>query len=114
MKTVTIDVADRATLNVRAQAAFRGERVGDFISFESPEALWRTLTPNRWAILRTLAGQGPVGVRALARQLGRDVKGVHTDTQALVHSGVLDKVEDGKVEFPYDAVHVDFTISRAA
>ena len=114
MRTVTIDVADRATLNARAQAAFRGERVGDFISFDSPEALWRVLTPRRWEILKALAGQGPVGVRALARQLGRDVKGVHTDTQALLQCGVLDKSDDGKVAFPYDAVHVDFTISRAA
>jgi predicted transcriptional regulator len=114
MRTVTIDVADRATLNARAQAAFRGEHVGDFISFDSPEALWRVLTPRRWEIVKALAGQGPVGVRALARQLGRDVKGVHTDTQALVQCGVLDKSDNGKVAFPYDAVHVDFTISRAA
>ncbi|HSQ07353.1 MAG TPA: transcriptional regulator [Chromatiaceae bacterium] len=80
MKTLTIDVADRETLASRTQAAFRGERVGELISFGSPEALWRTLTPNRWAILKALAGHGAVGVRVLARQLGRDVKGVHTDT----------------------------------
>jgi predicted transcriptional regulator len=114
MKTLTIDVADRETLGARTRAAFQGERIGDFISFENPEALWRTLTPSRWAILKALAGRGPIGVRALARMLGRDVKGVHTDTQALVLCGVLDKAEDGKVELPYDAVHVDFTISRAA
>lgn len=114
MRTVTIDVADREVINARAKAALRGEPQGDFISFSSPEELWRALTPHRWAILKTLAGQGPVGVRALARQLGRDVKGVHTDTQALVLCGVLDKAADGKVEFPYDAVHVDFTINRAA
>ena len=53
-------------------------------------------------------------MRALSRMLGRDVKGVHTDTKALVLCGVLDKAEDGKVELPYDAVHVDFTISHAA
>ncbi len=67
-------------------------------------------------IVRT--GQGPVGVRALARQFGRDVKGVHTDTdtdtQVFVQCGVLDKSDDGKVAFPYDAVHEDFTISGAA
>ncbi len=57
-----------------------------------------------------------MGVRALARQFGRDVKGVHTDTdtQAFVQCGVLDKSDDGKVAFPYDAVHEDFTISGAA
>jgi len=114
MKTVTIDVADRDAIKAQVKAAFRGEHQGDFISFASVEELWRTITPNRWAIIRALAGQGPVGVRALARQLGRDVKGVHSDTQALALCGVLDKANDGKIEFPYDAVHVDFTINRAA
>lgn len=114
MNTVTIDVADRKTINVRAKAAFRGQHQGAFISFLTPEELWKALTPNRWAIIKVLTGKGPVGVRDLSRQLGRDVKGVHNDTQALVQCGVLDKTEDGKVEFPYDAVHVDFTISRAA
>ena len=46
--------------------------------------------------------------------LKRDGKGVHAGTQALVLRVVLDKAEDGKVELTYDAVHVDFTISRAA
>lgn len=114
MNTVTIDVADRAAINARVKAACSGKPQGDFISFPSAEDLWKALTPNRWTILKTLAGQGPVGIRELARQLDRDVKGVHTDTQALVTSGILEKADDGKVEFPYDAVHVDFTINRAA
>jgi hypothetical protein len=38
---------------------------------------------------------------------------VHGDTTALVNAGVLDRTDDGVV-FPYDAVHVDFTLSRAA
>lgn len=114
MNTVTIDVADRETTNARAKRAFRGRRQGDFISFRTPEELWKALTPNRWSIIKSLTGKGPVGVRELSRQLGRDVKGVHNDTQALVECGVLDKTEDGKVHFPYDAVHVDFTIRRAA
>lgn len=114
MNTVTIGVASRDAINARVKAAFRGEHQGNFIDFPSPEDLWRALSPNRWAVLMALVGKGPMGVRALARELDRDVKGVHTDAQALVKWGVLEKYEDGKVEFPYDAVHVDFTISRAA
>lgn len=114
MRTVTIDIADRETVNARAQQAFRGQAVGAFISFSTPEALWKALSPNRWAIIKALAGRGPVGVRELARLVGRDVKGVHNDAQALAQCGVVDKTEDGKIEFPFDAVHVDFTVSRAA
>jgi hypothetical protein len=43
-----------------------------------------------------------------ARRVGRDVKAVHADIQTLLACGVLDKTDDGKIVFPFDAVHVDF------
>lgn len=36
------------------------------------------------------------------------------DAHALLNAGVLERVEDGRIAFPYDAVHVDFTLTRAA
>ncbi len=96
------------------KAAFRGEPQGCFISFPSHEDLWATLSPGRWALLKAMTGAGSIGVRELARRVGRDVKGVHTDAQALVLCGVIDKTADGKLIFPYDAVHVDFIITAAA
>jgi predicted transcriptional regulator len=48
------------------------------------------------------------------RQERRDVKAVHGDVQRLLKAGVLDKTDDGKIVFPYDAIHVDFTITKAA
>src|SRR5208282_5601674 len=38
---------------------------------------------------------------------------VHGDVTALLHAGILDQAEAGVV-FPYDAVHVDFTLTTAA
>jgi predicted transcriptional regulator len=58
-------------------------------------------------------GAGPMALRALARRLDRDVKSVHGDAQALLNAGVLQKTTDGKLIFPYDGVHVDFTIQAA-
>ena len=50
----------------------------------------------------------------MARRVGRDVKAVHgDDVTALLHAGILDQAEAG-VAFPYDAVHVDFTLTNAA
>jgi predicted transcriptional regulator len=114
MRTVTIEVAGIESTKQRMKAAFRGESQGCFISFPSDEDLWTTLTPNRWTILKAMTGAGPVGVRELARKVRRDVKGVHTDVQALVFCGVIDKTPDGKLLFPYDAVHVDFMFKAAA
>jgi predicted transcriptional regulator len=114
MKTVKIGVASRADISARFKAAFRGERQGSHISFPSLEAMHRVLTPNRWEMLRTMMASGPVGIRELARKLDRDVKSVHMDVQALLNAGVIDRtVEGDKIEFPYDAVHVDFTVKAA-
>lgn len=114
MRTVTIEVASLEDTQARMKAAFRGEPQGCFISFPSHEDLWTTLTPNRWSILKAMTGAGPLGVRELARKVRRDVKGVHTDVQALVLCGMIDKTPDGKLLFPYDAVHVDFVMKAAA
>ena len=82
------------------------------ISFATPELLWAVLTAKRWQLLKVLAGAGTVSIREAARRVGRDVKAVHGDVTALLNAGVLRRTEDG-IEFPYDAVHVDFVLKAA-
>ncbi len=113
MTTVTIEVADLETTKQRTKAAFRGELQGCFITFSSTEDLWSTLTANRWALIKVLTGAGPLGVRELARRAGRDVKGVHTDAQALLAAGVIDKTDDSKLLFPYDEVRLELVLKAA-
>jgi predicted transcriptional regulator len=71
------------------------------------------LTPKRWDILRAMTAQGPVSIREIARRLARDVKAVHGDIHALLDAGLLRRTERGRVEFPFDAVRVDFTLRAA-
>jgi predicted transcriptional regulator len=94
-------------------AAFRGEKQGNYISFVSVELLWKALSAKRWELIKAMTGQGPMTIREAARRVGRDVKAVHGDVHALLNAGVLDKTDDGKIVFPYDAVHVDFTVKAA-
>ena len=79
-----------------------------------PMAVAAYLSVHRWPLLRALTGAGPVGVRELARRLGRDAKGTHTDTQALVKAGVIEKTADGKLHFPYEAVRIELGWRAAA
>ena len=72
------------------------------------------LTPRRWALLQALAGQEPMSLRAVARLLDRNVKNTHADVHALLNAGILDRTDDARIVFPYDTVHVDFMIGRAA
>lgn len=83
------------------------------ISFATPELLWKVLTAKRWELLKVLCGAGPVSIREAARRVGRDVKGVHSGVTALLNAGVLDRVEDGRIVFPFDAVKVEFLLQAA-
>ncbi|MBZ0092102.1 MAG: DNA-binding protein, partial [Sulfuricellaceae bacterium] len=83
------------------------------ISFATPELLWRVLSQKRWELLKVLCGAGPVSIREAARRAGRDVKAVHGDVTALLNAGVLDRTEDGRIVFPFDAVKVEFMLQAA-
>ena len=45
--------------------------------------------------------------------MGRDIKAVHTDLTALLAAGVLTRTAAGRVEFPYEAVKVEFLLQAA-
>jgi predicted transcriptional regulator len=113
MRTVVLEVRSlKETLTDAARAmrpprrAEREERIG----FDRPELLWEVLTAKRWELLKTLCGAGPVSIREAARRAGRDVKAVHGDATALLAAGVLHRVPDGRIEFPFDAVKVEFML----
>ena len=113
MSMVTIGVSSFDDVIQRTTEAFRGKPQGEHISFASVELLWKTLTPRRWALVRAMAGKGPMTMRAAGRLVGHDIKTIHGDVQVLLEAGVLGKVETGQIVFPYDAIHVDFMIDAA-
>jgi predicted transcriptional regulator len=72
--------------------------------FENLETLLETLTSGRWKLLKTLRTKGPMSVRALAGEQGRDYKNVHRDVQQLERIGLIGRTRDYKVEVPWDIV----------
>jgi predicted transcriptional regulator len=114
MRTVRIGIAGFEDMVQDAETAFKGEYRGEYIGFISLELMHKVLTPNRWQMLQAMMGQGPMGIRELARVLDRDVKQVSTDVTALAKAGVINRTTTGAVEFPFDKIHVDFTVEAAA
>lgn len=114
MGTVTITVDSTAAFKERIKAAFAGKRQAERISFESFDLLWKVLAPNRMALVQAMTGAGPISLREAARRVGRDVRAVHSDVHMLLQAGVLRKDDEGRIEFPYTAVHVEFTLKTAA
>ncbi len=115
MKTVTLDVRAPNGPMQDFVAAWKTGKAGKSarISFATPELLWKVLTAKRWELLKALCGAGPVSIREAARRVGRDVKAVHSDVTALLNAGVLDRVADGRIAFPFDAVKVEFLLQAA-
>jgi len=115
MNTVVLEVRSlKETLAdaARVMKTGRAEREAR-ISFAAPELLWEVLTGKRWELLKILCGAGPVSIREAARRVGRDVKAVHGDITALLEAGVLTRAPDGRIEFPFDAVKVEFLLRAA-
>lgn len=115
MKTLSIDIrspADAMADFTRAWNAGKPQQ-SSRISFASPELLWIVLTGKRRELLKALCGAGSLSIREAARRVGRDVKAVHGDVTALLNAGVLDRVEDGRIVFPFEAVKVEFLLQAA-
>jgi len=93
-------------------ATGRAEREAH-IGFASPELLWKVLSAKRWELLKAMTGAGPMSIREAARRVARDVKAVHGDVTALLEAGVIVRTAEGAVEFPFDAVKVEFLLRAA-
>jgi len=71
------------------------------------------LTAKRWELIKVLCGAGPVSIREIARRVGRDVKAVHGDVATLLNAGILDRTDNKRILFPYEAVKVEFLLQAA-
>jgi predicted transcriptional regulator len=115
VKTVVLEVRSLASAMDDAGRTMKTRRAEKEarIAFASPELLWQVLTAKRWELLKALCAAGPVSIREAARRVDRDVKAVHGDVMALLDAGVLNRNENGSIEFPYESVKVEFLLRAA-
>ena len=115
MNTVVLEVRPLTeTLADTAHMMNTGQAEDDaHIGFATPELLWQVLTGKRWQLLKALCGAGPISIREAARRVGRDVKAVHGDITALLKAGLVDRTADGRIEFPFETIKVEFTLHVA-
>ena len=111
--TITLQPDWRAALRAAGRSARVATYQGEVLNFESPGQVFSRLSEKRWDIVRALQGQGELAVRELARRVGRDVKRVHEDVQALAELGLLERSEAGGVLCPFAEVHIDMRLRAA-
>ena len=116
-KQIKIGVGDAATtakdfIDIWRRAEC-GEKVEEEqrLNFENLEILLKTLTTGRWVLLKILRENGPMSIRSLANELGRDYKNVHTDVRKLEYIGLVGRTEDGKIKVPWNVVEARLMLS---
>jgi predicted transcriptional regulator len=115
MNTLTVRIESSDAFNKRFADVFATGKAAKSSghSFPTYEAMHRTLSPKRIEIVKAMAGQGVLGYREVARRVGRDFKGVHTDISALIKAGLINRESEGVV-FPYGKIRFDFKIEVEA
>ncbi|MGE0808572.1 MAG: transcriptional regulator [Burkholderiaceae bacterium] len=109
-KTVRIDLRPQRDVSVQRTLVPATDHSDAMLSFGTIESFIKTLTLKRWQLVQKMQGAGPMSLRAAARRIARDVKGVHSDVHALLNAGLLVRNADGRIECPYDHIHVEFDV----
>jgi predicted transcriptional regulator len=82
-------------------------------TFQDPAQLHQVTRPKNLELLRTIANEGPSGIRETARLVDRDIHQVHRNLTELEALGLIDFDEDGRSKRPhvwYDTIEVDLPL----
>ena len=85
----------------------------EYLTLISSRTFFEVFNSRRWEIVVKLQTVGQTSIRALAKEVGRDMRRVHDDVKFLISRGIIEQDEKG-VCVPYDTIHAEFTLSAAA
>jgi predicted transcriptional regulator len=94
------------------KAAEAGRAVArDNITFLKLESFMATMSPKRLELLRHLRRSGPMSVRRLGQELGRDYKSVHREVALLAASGLIERRAKDLVAVAWDRVITELDLA---
>jgi predicted transcriptional regulator len=118
MKRIFVEVMTSNEALKRVARAWRhaggGKPTEPTIGVASIAELTALLSPKRMDLLRHVAENPQLSIRALAQGLRRDYKNVHTDVTDLEARHLLTRNRDGKVKAPYDEIVIRAPLRDAA
>lgn len=104
---LNIHVGSLDEMGRRFGAAWKAAEAGrdparDHVTFLSLEAFMAAMSPRRLDLMRHLRREGPMSVRRLARDVGRDYKSVHREIAMLVLAGLVERRAKDEVAVSWD------------
>jgi len=114
--TITLNSDWMSALKAAGASAKESTYQGETLNFESASSFFGKLTERRWNMIHALQSDGgDVGVRELARRLGRDPSRIHQDAAILIELGRLEKSDSGSLRCPFKDIQLDIHLgSRVA
>jgi len=96
----------------------RGEQGGQLaeeqhLYFEDAASLLKVLSNQRLRLLSTLLRRGPLSIRALAGELQRNYKNVHSDVHLLLAAGLIRHDDTDKIFVPWQRIHTEIDLLAA-
>lgn len=94
-------------------AAEAGEQLDAVVAFENADGIRQLLTDRRLELLRSLMGEAPESITALADRLGRSYSVVHGDVEVLAEYGIVQFRREGQSKqpfVPYKRIEFDVTV----
>ena len=106
-KAINLHVGSLDEMGARFAAAWRVAERGDqpardHLTFLTLEAFLAAMSPRRLELMRHLRRAGPMSVRRLARELGRDNKSVHREVAVLTATGLIERRAPDEVAVGWD------------
>ena len=118
MKKLFVEVMSSEEALKRFSRAWKSAAAGKSqdatIAVGSIAELTALLSPKRMELLRHVAQNPGLSIRALAGELRRDYKNVHTDVCELEARHLLERDESGSVKAPFDELHIRAPLRAAA
>jgi predicted transcriptional regulator len=112
---IRFERSDSDRIEETLRAIDDGERPDPYfeVTFHDADQLHRVTRPKNLELLRTIAREGPSGIRETARLVDRDVRQVHRNLTELEELGLIDFETEGQSKRPtvwYDALEVDLPL----
>ena len=118
MKRLYVEVMSSGEALKRFSRAWKGSSAGKAqdatIGVGSIAELTALLSPKRMELLRHVAQNPRLSIRALAGALRRDYKNVHTDVSELESRHLLERDDAGLIKAPFDELVIRAPLREAA
>ena len=83
----------------------------DNVTFLGLEAFLAAMSPRRLDLMRHLRRAGPMSVRRLSKELGRDYKSVHSEVARLVDAGLIERSASDEVAVRWDRIVTELDLA---